>query len=122
MKGKILIKIKNEVEPYKDIEVATWQEAERKVIEAMSEIQITSPFVFTHIEPYGHSMVDTEGRLWEFRFVENEKVDSYINKVKEKAERIALYDSLTEEDKKDIIEVDGKRYIRKMYNIRRKAE
>lgn len=31
----------------------------------------------------------------------------------------AVWDSLTEEDKNDIIEVDGHKYIRKMYEVAR---
>lgn len=48
-------------------------------------------------------------------------VDCYIKNTDEKIDA-SLYNSLTEEEKKDIIEIDGHRYIRKMWETLHNAE
>ena len=45
------------------------------------------------------------------------KSEKQIKKSKEVCDR---WDKLTEEDKKDIIEVDGRKYIRKIYEANHK--
>lgn len=42
-----------------------------------------------------------------------------IESEKLEGKKHTLYDSLTDEEKKDIIEVEGKRYIRKMYDAKK---
>lgn len=48
------------------------------------------------------------------------RIDCWTQK-KEDENPYDLYNSLTPEEKQDIIEVDGKKYIRKMYEANRKG-
>lgn len=121
MKGKIIVKIEGRPEVYKDdIEVATYKKIDTVIINAIAEMQTSSPYNFNDIDPYGRTLSDEEGRLWEVDFVEDKDVAAYMKEANDRADRREanrkMFESLTDEEKKDIVEVDGRKYIKKIYD------